>query len=313
VEFNFAKAFTKMKFNLEENYCAVVVTFNRSDKLRHTIAHIRRQTHKPVKIYIIDNNSTDNTYDVCDAARREDESIIYEKLPVNIGGAGGFSRGLEIAYRAGHQKVWIMDDDCFPEVECAQELLTAFASCEKTGFNPPFVCSRVLWTDGNTCEMNNPVPHWNWAARFSSELPLVLVNSCSFVSVMFDRNAIKEYGLPITEYFIWHDDVEYTMRCTRDFPGVCNLKSIAIHALPSNRGVNYSDLNASNSWKFIHGARNVHSDMVQKSGWGSTLKSINKIRVVMRRANVDRKIRMQVLKSALHGAIFFRPPIKRVN
>jgi GT2 family glycosyltransferase len=302
-----------MQFKLEENFCAVVVTYNRSDKLKQTIAHLRQQTRKPAKIYIIDNNSTDSTHDVCKAAQNEDSCIVYTKLPVNIGGAGGFSKGLEVAYRAGHQRIWAMDDDCFPEPDCAHELLQAFAKCEERGFTPPFACSRVLWTDKNPCEMNNATPHWNWASHYSNELPLIMVDSCSFVSVMFDRSAISEHGLPISEYFIWHDDVEYTSRCTRNSPGVCNLNSIAIHALPNNRGVNYADLNENNVWKFTHGARNIHSDMAIKSGLALTLKSINKIRVTMRRAKIDRKIRMQVIKSASYGAVFFRPSIKRID
>ncbi len=87
----------------------------------------------------------------------------------------------------------------------------------------------------------------------------VLVNSCSFVSVLFPRWAITQFGLPLREYFIWFDDQEYTRRLIAAGPGVQVLDSTVTHDLGVNRGVNFGDVNDGNMWKFEYGVRNEAS------------------------------------------------------
>ena len=46
---------------MENTVCTVVVTYNRKDLLIKCIESLVNQTLKPQAIYIVDNNSTDNT------------------------------------------------------------------------------------------------------------------------------------------------------------------------------------------------------------------------------------------------------------
>ena len=46
---------------MKDTVCAVVVTFNRKQLLLKCIDSLLNQTHKINAIYIVDNNSTDNT------------------------------------------------------------------------------------------------------------------------------------------------------------------------------------------------------------------------------------------------------------
>ena len=50
-----------------------------------------------------------------------------------------------------------------------------------------------------------------------SDQGVTKVKSASFVSIMFPRNVVKKVGYPITDFFIWGDDVEYTLRITHDY------------------------------------------------------------------------------------------------
>ena len=115
-------------------YAGVVVTYNRKYDLVKNIERVLQQT-KPFDVfYIIDNNSTDGTFDfLIDnnipineiegnvESNTKDLSPIYSKtkivyveLPENIGGAGGFCSGMEKAFNDGNDFIVLMDDDGRP-------------------------------------------------------------------------------------------------------------------------------------------------------------------------------------------------------
>ena len=65
---------------------------------------------------------------------------------------------------------------------------------------------------------------------------VLIVESCSFVSVLISREAIEDVGYPIKEFFIWYDDIEYTSRITRKYQGLYTKDSIVLHKTKSNQG-----------------------------------------------------------------------------
>jgi len=51
--------------------------------------------------------------------------------------------------------------------------------------------------------------------------------------VLFKREAIAKYGLPLKHYFMWSDDTEYTARILRDDHGYFVPASVAYHKSPA--------------------------------------------------------------------------------
>lgn len=72
---------------------AVVVTYNRLEKLQETVA---RLLDVPVdaleKVFVVNNASTDGTGDWLEVQR--DPQLIVEHMPDNLGGACGFEHGM---------------------------------------------------------------------------------------------------------------------------------------------------------------------------------------------------------------------------
>lgn len=238
---------------------AVVVTFNRADKLGRVLDDVLAQERQVDRVVVVDNASTDHTAEVL-ARYADHPKIEIMVLPENTGGAGGFATGMARAYEQGADAVWIMDDDCYPHPGAIGALLDGHAAAEdRMGMRLPFACSVVQWSNGDICEMNNAEPTWDWAKLLVHGQQNVLVNSCSFVSVLFPRWAITQFGLPLREYFIWFDDQEYTRRLIAAGPGVQVLDSTVTHDLGVNRGVNFGDVNDGNMWKFEYGVRNEAS------------------------------------------------------
>ncbi|MDQ1127875.1 glycosyltransferase family 2 protein [Microbacterium sp. SORGH_AS_0888] len=291
------------------NVAAVVVTFNRLEKLKRVLASIEAQTRQPSVLIVIDNASTDGTTDFL-ATWEAGVNTEIVTLPTNTGGAGGFAEGMLRGYRQGADFVWIMDDDCYPEPEALERLLGGFdAAVGELGPDVPFACSVVEFTDGNICEMNNPLPTWDWGRLLVKGQNSVMVTACSFVSVLVPRWAIAEYGLPYRDYFIWFDDREYTLRLTKRCPGVQVLDSTVIHDMGDNKGVNFAMVSRANVWKFAYGVRNESSYLLHHRGFLYYVEFVARLMVSLRRGRVPWRLRLALLKQALKG-VTFNPPIE---
>jgi len=234
---------------------AIIVTYNRPEKLEKSIRSIYAGRLVPHEVVVINNNSTDSTGEVLKRLQMEFQTLTALETRKNLGGAGGFFVGLKVAYDRGASHLWIMDDDTYCQTESLNQLVSTYLevmNSEKVGF----LCSRVNWTNGEICEMNQPEASWDWMRRFHETLPIIKVNSCSFVSCFFSREMLEEVGLPIKEFFIWFDDHEFTYRISKRYPCYAVMNSIVLHDIPQNQGAYYAAVDDDNLWKFAHGASN---------------------------------------------------------
>lgn len=289
---------------------AVVVTYNRLEKLKKVLASLENQTRMPDQLVIVNNAATDGT----DAFLEEYEAnfqysdsmqLDIVTLEKNEGGAGGFSAGMRRAYEIGCDYAWIFDDDGYPEPDALDKLYKGYKDAvAELGPDVPFACSLVKFIDGTISEMNNPIPTWDWGRLKAKSLDIVLVSRCSFVSVLIPRWVMEAFGLPYKEYFIWFDDAEYTLRITKACPGVQVLDSVVLHDMGVNRGVNFGMINEKNVWKFLYGARNEASYHLHHEGLYQYLRFCAMVRNNMRRGNVDKKLQRQVYGKLLEAREF---------
>ncbi|MGO1539271.1 MAG: glycosyltransferase family 2 protein [Leucobacter sp.] len=290
---------------------AVIVTFNRLEKLKNVIAAIEQQTVQPMHLVIVDNASTDGTREFL-AGLSSTIPLDIVPLPTNTGGAGGFSAGMRRGYELGADHVWIMDDDGYPEPPALERLLSGMESASTAlDARVPFACSVVVFTDGEICEMNNPAPTWDWGRLLVKGHNAVLVNQCSFVSVLVPRWVLEQHGLPFKEYFIWFDDAEYTLRISKETPGIQVLDSVTVHDMGVNEGVNYAMIDEKNAWKFAYGVRNQASYQRHHRSFLHFMVYAAQVVVAMRRGRVPRKFRRTMYRKLWEG-FRFNPAVDRV-
>lgn len=209
---------------------AVVVTWNRCNLLRESLAAVGNQTHAPVEVVVVDNASDDDTPQMLHA---DFAHLDVVRLSANTGGAGGFAVGIERALTYRPDLVWLLDDDTVPEPEAAAALVTAWTTYDDgRGRRPSVLASRVVWTDGRDHPMNTArtKPGASKAdLRAATAVGCTPIRSASFVSIMCDAEAIGERGLPIADYFLWNDDFEYTTRLIRGRVGLHCPSSLVVH------------------------------------------------------------------------------------
>lgn len=219
--------------------CAVVVTFNRKDLLRECLQALLKQTLPVGRILVVNNVSTDGTLEMLAA---EFPPLRYPQIEVstlsaNSGGAGGFHEGVKQAAAIGADWIWLMDDDTIAQPTALEQLFAA-RSRFPAGKQPDLLASKVEWTDGSLHAMNvNWVNQRDPEATFHAAAAQTFpIRSATFVSLLFHRRFVEEFGLPIFDYFIWADDVEFSGRILRENLGVAVPASVVIHKTIRNHG-----------------------------------------------------------------------------
>lgn len=211
---------------------AVVVTYNRLPLLKKCLAALRAQTVQGFTVLLVDNASTDGTAEYLKTLNMP--GLIYRNPGENLGGAGGFAYGIRAAVKRGCEAVWIMDDDTLPEPGALEALLAADAA---HGADYGWLSSRALAPDGTDQPMNiqrkTMYRDIDGFADDTAEVPAVMA---SFVSLFLRTETVRQFGLPIAEFFIWSDDWEYTRRISRVKPCYALAASWVVHAM-QNPGV----------------------------------------------------------------------------
>ena len=192
---------------------ALVVTYNRKNMLKENIEALLNQKYNKFDILIVDNASTDGTEELVKSFKNE--KIIYKNTGANLGGAGGFNYGMKEAYKIGCDFMWIMDDDTIPCKDALKELIGSDEILEgKYGF----LSSVALWKDDSQCKMNIQKISKNWYvdSRYLKS-GLLRTYYATFVSMLIRTDTIVKVGLPIKDFFIWGDDIEYTNRISKKY------------------------------------------------------------------------------------------------
>ncbi|WP_138413983.1 glycosyltransferase family 2 protein [Sinomonas gamaensis] len=204
---------------------AVIVSYNRKELLRRCLTSVAAQVPAPDEIIVVDNGSTDGSVEL---VRSEFPSATLFETGSNIGGAGGFAWGVELAISKGHEYAWLMDDDAEPAPDSLAPLLEVAAHADVA---PGFLASAVKDEDGD--ELNpghlpavDPSPEKQLRAR---ALGCIAITHATFVGVLVNLRMAATMPLPHRDFFIWLDDAEYTRRLARRSVGLFVPESVVKH------------------------------------------------------------------------------------
>ncbi|WP_455794814.1 glycosyltransferase [Clostridium butyricum] len=290
----------------------IVVTYNRKQLLKENILALKNQTYTEFDLLIIDNASTDGTYDYIE--EYINESILYFNTGENLGGAGGFSYGLKLCAEKEYKYAWIMDDDTIPEQDSLKSLIDK-AIIIHDDFS--YMCSLVKWTDGTPCNMNIPVISKDWIGKMDLiKENLLPIDSCSFVACFINMKYVHMLGLPIKEYFIYGDDIEYTERLSSKGKSYIDLSSIVVHKMANNMLCNIVSEKNERLERYKYRYRNLICTQKRKSKKSCLKEVLISIRDIIYVILYSSDFKIKRISMIIHGIIhgfFFKPKIEMIK
>ncbi len=201
-----------------ETVAVVVVTYNRADLLRRMLAGLAALTRQPDAVIVIDNASADHTRQVLEEAGNAGLLAIHEDR--NLGGAGGFHRGVREAADRGYDRIWLMDDDVVPAPDCLDVLLAQDEACLMAVRED--LHGRLVEKAATVFDLSSPLAikpktamvETTYGSRDAMPEKVELQN-VAFEGFMVRREVVERIGLPDPTYFIFYDDVDFAVRARR--------------------------------------------------------------------------------------------------
>ena len=289
---------------------AIVVTYNRLELLRQCVEALRAQT-TACDILIVDNACTDGT----DQWLASQPDLRYRNTGSNLGGAGGFNYGMRWAVEAGYAYVWVMDDDTLPMPDALQKLLEADGVLEG---NYGWLSSVALWTDGNECRMNRQKLKKSFY-EYSPLLKygLVQAEQATFVSLFLRADTIRQFGLPISAFFLWSDDIEFTRRIAvrGGIPSFTAGQSQVVHATKSNVGSNIALDDVDRIDRYFYAFRNEAYLYRQEGIRGRAYCFAKRCRDLLGIIRYGKKkaLRLRTLLHGIRAGFCFRPEVEGIQ
>lgn len=197
---------------------ACIVTYNRAALLDRLLKSLADQSFPISKIIIVDNASTDNTASVVRSrVMAKSPDIEYIRLATNSGGAGGFATAITAAmtrYSPRPTHLWLMDDDGYPAPDCLELLIRAFRETRHAALNP------IIWSDAASADGHNELAFGHGSqsnkrlhAAIMDDRTKILTGLAQFFNgTLLATPMIEKIGVPIADFFIWGDEVEYQTR-----------------------------------------------------------------------------------------------------
>jgi rhamnopyranosyl-N-acetylglucosaminyl-diphospho-decaprenol beta-1,3/1,4-galactofuranosyltransferase len=299
----------------KDRVIAITVTYNRSHTLKNTIKALLNQTFAVHKIIIVDNNSNITERENIREIQSSSENIDVVWLSENVGGAGGFERGMSTAlsdYDADWY--WIMDDDAYPRTDCLEKLLSYKNKLNNVGCLAPV----IYGIDYNQYQLYHHKIISKYTMKdkkvendYSSLKEVTKIDANAFVGPLFKKEAVETVGVADGSLFIYGDDTEYTYRVSQNFNIFLIKDAVIDHQDPPK---SKKMVTPSSWWKEYYELRNRYlfinkyqENLLKRTILQSYMayKITKKIAAAMLKTNYKgvRKLRVSLLLSALRDGI----------
>lgn len=217
---------------------AIVVTWNKRESVSRLLASLRRQSFPggDLSVVVVDNASTDGT---AEHLAQEFPEVVLVRNAENLGGTGGFVRGLSWALEhSDAERYWLLDDDVVLHRDALLRLDEALDASPGFGalgsamlqLDRPFVVNEVgaffdrergsLVLNQHREEIDTlrgrPLADLVDAplavgAHFEIPDAVLPVDYCAAASLLVRASVVRAVGL-WEDFFIHFDDVEWCLR-----------------------------------------------------------------------------------------------------
>ena len=208
----------------------IIVTYNRKDYLMRCLRGVYSQTLPPKAVYIVDNASTDGTYDCLNENDLLSNSTIdlkYIRIDRNLCGAGGYYTGLKTANEdGGYDGFLLMDDDGQPDKDELKYIAKWMGRYD--------YINALVVSDTDHTKTSFPRKSYGFDRKEieqESDADGIILNySAPFNGTMYSKELVDKVGYPNPDFFFQGDEANYHKRAVKaGFIPVTCINSIHYH------------------------------------------------------------------------------------
>lgn len=212
-----------------------ICNYNKADFVVKCVQALKNQTYKDLDIYVVDNASEDDSVEKLRKNYKDGITILQNEE--NIGGSGGFGRGIRTALEKGYPYFMLVDNDAFLDVKTVEYLHDYMEEHPDVGIcGAETLCLQQpdrIQDLGGRLDMEEY--QWHGIIGGLPDLEGGAVLECDYVascSVMARTEAVRKFGGFPEENFIYWDDVEWCTKCWKaGYKVIVNGNAKAYHDL----------------------------------------------------------------------------------
>ena len=242
---------------------AVFATMNRSQTAMACVRALAMQSRLPDLVIVADNCPTDDTVSLLKSLDPLPFRLVVHPMPENGGNAGGVQVAMDMAFAAGADAVWILDDDSWPRETALQAMLE--------GEWDPRIVRHALQVDPFTKKFTWPLQvddgNGGWRLAWSEKelADKTRVRSrISWTGALLPREVRASVGPVNGDLFIRGEDEEYPWRIEKaGFSQEAIRDAVLDHPGPTNvvhwhfLGKNFFFERGLVDWKLYYKVRNM--------------------------------------------------------
>ena len=198
--------------------CIVIVTWNRADAVVRCMLSLNVLHYPNIEVVVVDNHSADNTVDRLRTAFPELTVLVTQR---NIGFTGGNNLGIRWGMERGADYFFILNNDATVHPDVLNELVRVAESDAKIGVvgakNVLMQNPRIVWAAWADLTFGPMLTRVHGSRKVDGpyyrsvrKVDQVVGNGC-----MWRRAAIEEIGLLDTDFFGYHEDVDWCYRARK--------------------------------------------------------------------------------------------------
>ena len=198
----------------------VTITYNSEDVLKSFLDSSLNQTFQDLVIYIIDNNSEDNTLRI--ANHYQDSRIKIIKNSENVGVAKANNQGIKIAFKEGCSQVLIINNDTEFEETLIEKMILIQSETHCSLVAPKILyldSPDYIWYAGSTFIKSKgflPIHKGNKQkdeGQFDGVFQVEYAPTCC---LLIKKEVFDDVGFMDEKYFVYFDDTDFSYRVLKD-------------------------------------------------------------------------------------------------
>tara|TARA_X000000950_G_scaffold95614_1_gene120587 strand:- start:2840 stop:3739 length:900 start_codon:yes stop_codon:yes gene_type:complete len=198
----------------------ITITYNSSNVIIPFLKCLSESSFKDFKLFIIDNNSVDDTIELIYKIKKIDFQIIENKK--NIGVAAANNIGIKLALEQSYQKILLSNNDIVFDKNIIADLVN-FSENQSSSISSLKIMYEhdkdKIWYCGGFFNFNKGlVPEHLGIGKpdFGQYNHLKYSDYAPTCFVLFDSKVFSEIGLMDEEYFVYFDDTDFFYRVKKN-------------------------------------------------------------------------------------------------